>query len=84
MTATGGFVPSESFDYDPNNRVNWTGRMLSLKAYLEGPFNGTNMNTTLNGILPLSHPFQCYAALLREVRQNGILQVQEAWAPSRM
>lgn len=56
VTATGGFA-GESFDYDPNNRVNWTGRMLSLKAYLEGPFNGTTMNTTINGILPLSHPF---------------------------
>ncbi len=56
ITATGGFA-GESFDFDPNNRVNWGGRTLSLKAYLEGPFNGTNMNTTLNGILPLSHPY---------------------------
>ena len=56
ITATGGFA-GESFDFDPNFRVNWGGRMLSLKAFLEGPFNGTNMNTTLNGILPLSHPY---------------------------
>jgi GH18 family chitinase len=30
---------------------------VSLKVYLEGAFNGTQMNTTLNGVLPLSHPF---------------------------
>ena len=30
---------------------------LDLKVFLEGPFNGTNMNTTLNGILPFSHPY---------------------------
>lgn len=30
---------------------------VNLKVYLEGAFNGTNMNSTLNGILPLSHPF---------------------------
>ncbi len=56
ITATGVFA-GESYDYDPNNRVNWTSRTLSLKTYLEGPFNGTKMNTTINGILPLSHPF---------------------------
>ncbi len=56
MYATGGFS-GENYDYDPYSRINWTNRSLSLKAYLEGPFNGTNMNTTLNGILPLSHPF---------------------------
>jgi len=30
---------------------------ISLKAFLEGAFNGAQMNTTLNSILPLSHPF---------------------------
>lgn len=30
---------------------------VNLKVYLEGAFNGTYMNATLNGILPLSHPF---------------------------
>jgi hypothetical protein len=32
---------------------------LSIKAYLEGPFTGTEMTTTLNssGLLPLSQPF---------------------------
>jgi hypothetical protein len=56
VTATGGFA-GESFDNDTYNRIIWSGRSLSLKAYLEGPFNGTTMNTTLNGILPLSHPY---------------------------
>ncbi len=33
--------------------------LLDIKAFLEGPFNGTDMNTTLNsnGYLPLSQPF---------------------------
>jgi hypothetical protein len=33
--------------------------MLDLKAFAEGPFNGTDMNTDLNtqGFLPLSQPF---------------------------
>jgi len=30
---------------------------LQLKAFLEGPFNGSVMSTTLNPVLPLSHPF---------------------------
>jgi len=30
---------------------------LQLKAYLDGAFNGTQMTTALNSILPLSHPF---------------------------
>lgn len=38
---------------------NISGLMLSLKAFLEGPFNGSGMNTDLNanGHLPLSQPF---------------------------
>jgi subtilisin family serine protease len=30
---------------------------LDLKLFLEGPFNGTNMETNLNSILPLSQPY---------------------------
>ncbi|MCB2218836.1 MAG: fibrobacter succinogenes major paralogous domain-containing protein [Bacteroidetes bacterium] len=32
---------------------------LDIKVYLEGPFNGVEMNTTMNGggLLPLAHPF---------------------------
>jgi hypothetical protein len=56
VTATGGFA-GESYEYDPNNRIHWTNRQLALKAYLEGPFSGGAMKTTLNPVLPLSHPF---------------------------
>ncbi len=36
-----------------------TGIVLNLNAYLEGPFNGTNMNTNLNSgsLLPLAQPY---------------------------
>lgn len=30
---------------------------LELKVFLEGPFNGTDMNTEINTILPLNHPY---------------------------
>lgn len=30
---------------------------LQLKAFLEGPFNGIDMNPTLNSVLPLNQPF---------------------------
>jgi serine protease AprX len=30
---------------------------LQIKVFLEGPFNGTSMNTDLNPFLPLSHPY---------------------------
>lgn len=30
---------------------------LEIKVFLEGPFNGTGMNTGLNGILPLNQPY---------------------------
>jgi hypothetical protein len=55
-SATGGFA-GEDYDYDPNNRILWEAKSLSLKAFLEGPFNGTNMTTTLNSVLPISQPF---------------------------
>lgn len=36
-----------------------TGFIVNLNAYLEGPFNGTNMNTSLNsgGLIPLAQPY---------------------------
>jgi hypothetical protein len=36
-----------------------TGIVVNLNAYLEGPFNGVNMNTSLNagGLLPLTQPY---------------------------
>jgi len=33
------------------------GIRLNLKVFIEGPFNGTNLNPDLNGILPLSQPY---------------------------
>ena len=33
------------------------GRELALKAFLEGPFNGTDMNPGLGDLIPLAHPF---------------------------
>ncbi|MBC8485601.1 MAG: hypothetical protein H8D45_06130 [Bacteroidetes bacterium] len=32
---------------------------LDIKVYLEGAYNGTNMDAALNGILPLSQPYNC-------------------------
>ena len=32
-------------------------RELALKAFLEGPFNGTDMNTDLNNMLPADQPY---------------------------
>ncbi|MBN3035068.1 MAG: lamin tail domain-containing protein, partial [Bacteroidales bacterium] len=39
--------------------VDESGMKVNIKAYLEGPFNGTSMNTFLNvyGYIPLSQPF---------------------------
>jgi hypothetical protein len=56
-----GDFSGESYDYDPNNRINWAvaGFNLSLKVYLEGPYNGSNMNTNLTSLsdFPLVQPF---------------------------
>ncbi|MCD4737006.1 MAG: LamG domain-containing protein [Bacteroidales bacterium] len=37
----------------------WGAPSLDIKVYLEGPFNGSTMNTELNsnGYIPLNHPF---------------------------
>jgi len=57
--ATGDFA-GEAFEYDPYNHVHWTapGIRLDLIVFLEGPFNGATMDTDINSILPISHPFQ--------------------------
>jgi PKD repeat protein len=44
----------EAEDYSVNIGGDFT---LNLKVYLEGPFNGSSMNTDINSILPLSQPF---------------------------
>jgi len=60
IDATGGFS-GESYDYDPYNRINWntSGFLVDMKAYIQGPYNTLTgfMNTSINGLLPLSQPF---------------------------
>ncbi len=58
IDASGGFA-GEAFEYDPNNLVHWGAPelRLDLTVFLEGPFNGTSMNTDINSILPLNSPF---------------------------
>jgi|GEM_PF-1490364 len=60
INATGGFA-GPAFEYDPYNRINWgpAGFLVDLKTYVQGPYNtGTGfMNTSINGLLPLAHPF---------------------------
>jgi len=48
------FIPVSYFD-----GAVITGTLFNIKAFLEGPFNGATMNTTLNtdGYLPLAHPY---------------------------
>ncbi|MCD4737204.1 MAG: hypothetical protein K8R53_14265, partial [Bacteroidales bacterium] len=56
-----GDFSGENFDNDPNNLITWqlAGYQVDLKAYLEGPFLGTEMSTLLNtgGFLPLFQPY---------------------------
>lgn len=56
-----GEFAGEAFEYDPYNRIHWLDEAngLDVKVWLEGPFNGTDMNTGLTGSpdFPLSQPF---------------------------
>ena len=58
--ATGDYAGPE-YEYDPNGRVHWSDIdvELGLTVMLEGPYNGSGMNTDLNslGLIPLSQPF---------------------------
>ena len=58
--AIGDFAGPE-YENDDGNMIHWgdIDLTLDLKAILEGPFNGTNMNTDLNalGLIPTSQPF---------------------------
>ncbi|MBN1338471.1 MAG: hypothetical protein JXA03_04060 [Bacteroidales bacterium] len=58
ISATGGFS-GPAFEYDPNNRINWTGFGITvdITVIAEGPYNGTNMNALINGVISLSQPF---------------------------
>ena len=60
INAMGNFA-GESYEFDPYNLVHWGDPQitLNLTVFLEGPYNGTNMNTGLNdlSILPLTQPY---------------------------
>ncbi|GAB4332388.1 MAG: hypothetical protein Kow00127_24170 [Bacteroidales bacterium] len=57
----GGDFAGPEYEYDPNQHVHWTDMDLEFdfKIALEGPFNGTTMNTTLNSedLIPASQPY---------------------------
>lgn len=58
--ATGDFS-GEVFENDPYDRIHWTEltNYLDVKVWLEGPFNGTDMNNYLTGLptFPLTQPY---------------------------
>ncbi len=47
----------EAEDYTINVLGGSSHVTLNLKAYMEGPYNGTNLNADINSYLPLSQPF---------------------------
>ncbi|MCD4698921.1 MAG: DNRLRE domain-containing protein, partial [Bacteroidales bacterium] len=53
---SGGFT-GEDYENDLYNRINWDGIPMEIKVFLEGPYNGTEMNSNLTSILPLSQPY---------------------------
>jgi len=59
FTFSGDFS-GEDYDDDPYNLISWQvpSFEVDIKVYLEGPFNGTTMNTDLNPVyMPLSQPY---------------------------
>lgn len=56
-----GPFSGEAFEYDTYNRVDWfvPTLQLDLKIFLEGPYNGTSMNTGINdlSLLPINQPY---------------------------
>jgi hypothetical protein len=71
VNASGSFAGS-AFENDPYNRIHWIENQFSVDVtvYLEGPFNGTDMNTDLNAIIPLQQT-------LTVVGYNGTEEVDE-------
>jgi len=62
FNAPTGVFAGPAYECDPYNRINWTGFLgfdVTLTAFMEGPYNGSTMNTTLNssGNLPLNQPY---------------------------
>lgn len=54
--ATGNFA-GETYENDAFNRINWSGSRLMAKVYLEGAWNGTDMNAGPVDVIPLGQPF---------------------------
>lgn len=65
ITNANGDFSGYLYEYDPWDRIDWIAPdiELNLKIFLEGPFNGVDMNTDLNGNpelvedLPLTQPY---------------------------
>lgn len=55
----GLFCSGNQSSYWDNYKVECRGSDVSLKVFLEGPYNGTDMNTSLNSqlLIPLSNPY---------------------------
>ena len=64
INASTGVFTGPEFEYDNFNRIHWgdINIELDLTVMLEGPYNGTDMNTDLRdaGVLPLSQPFNVF------------------------
>ncbi len=56
-----GEFAGEAFENDPGGLISWVdgSNQLDVKVWLEGPFNGTDMNVGLSGLpdFPLAQPF---------------------------
>jgi hypothetical protein len=93
--AFGPFMGPE-YELDNFNRVNWgdINIELDLRAFLEGPFNGVDMNTDLRdkGVLPLSQPFNEYPYWYEGTESVGsipvnvvdwvLVELRDAYAPA--
>jgi len=61
ITNSNGDFSGPAFEYDFHDRIDWVApeTELDIKVFLEGPFNGVDMNTDLNdlNIIPLTQPY---------------------------
>jgi hypothetical protein len=56
VDATGEFA-GPGYEFDPYDLIEWGEFSLEIKIYLEGAFTGTEMESGLNQLLPLTQPF---------------------------
>ena len=54
---------------------------LNLKVFLEGPFNGTGMNTDLNttGLIPLAQPYNGVPGIIQALKMYLLFRMQILW-----